>query len=139
MGVRVLIVDDFDLWRHFTVLALAVRPDIQIVGEAETGSKAVEKAMEHQPDLVILDIGLPDMNGFLVARQIRMLSPTTVIIFLTETYGRDMVAAALSTGALGYVLKSEAANDLLPAVDAALLGKRFISQKAAELSACNGR
>lgn len=131
-AVRVLIVDDFDPWRHFIVLALAVRPEIQIVGEAKDGSTAIQSAQEHHPDLVILDIGLPDIDGLQVARQINLLSPKTKIIFLTEAYRQEIVVAALSTGACGYVLKSDAARDLLPALQAVLLGNRFISPKAAE-------
>lgn len=132
MAVRVLVVDDFDLWRQFIVLALAERSEIQIVAEAENGSTAIQKAKELQPDIMILDIGLPDIDGLQVARQISVLSPKTRIIFLTETYGQDMVAAALGAGGLGYVVKSHAAKDLIPALQAVLLGDRFIGPKAAK-------
>ena len=128
-GVRVLVVDDHDQWRRYIVLALGTKPAIQIVGEAEDGKTGIQRAKEHQPDLVILDLGLPDLSGIEVARQIKLLSPKTKIVFLTMHNSQEIIDAALGAGAYGYVLKSMAASDLLAAVEAALIGNHFISQR----------
>lgn len=130
LGTGVLVVDDHDQWRRYVVFTLGIKREIQIVGEAADGMTAIRKAKEHQPDLVILDVGLPDLSGIDVARQISLLSPNTKIVFLTMHYSQDVIAAALSAGAYGYVLKSQAGRDLLPAIEAALAGNHFISQRA---------
>jgi DNA-binding NarL/FixJ family response regulator len=130
--VRVLIVDDYAPWRRFVALALTARPEIKIVGEGENGLTAIQTATELQPDVVTLDIGLPDIAGIEVARQIKILAPQTKIIFLTENCSPEIVTAALSTSAVGYVVKSHAASDLLSAMDAVLLDHFFISPKATE-------
>lgn len=127
---RVVVVDDHEQWRRYVVLTLGIKRDIEIVGEAADGITAIQKAKEHQPDLVILDMGLPDLSGIEVARQISLLSPKTKIVFLTMHDSPEVIAAALSTGANGYVLKSRAGSDLLPAIEAALAGNHFISQMA---------
>ena len=130
LSARVLVVDDHDQWRRYVVLALAAKSEYQIVAEAENGMTAIHKAKEHQPDLVILDIGLPDLSGIEVARRISLLSPKTRIVFLSMQTSQDIITAALNTGAYGYVLKCMAASDLLPAIEAALAGDHFISQRA---------
>ena len=130
LGTRVLVVDDHEQWRRYVVLTLGIKREIEIVGEAVDGITAIQKAKEHQPDLVILDMGLPDLSGIEVARQISLLSPKTKIVFLTMHDSQEVIAAALSAGAYGYVLKSRAGRDLLPAIEAALAGNHFISQMA---------
>jgi DNA-binding NarL/FixJ family response regulator len=130
-NVKVLVVDDYAPWRHFANLALAVKPEVQIVGEAYDGITAIQKALELKPDLVILDIGLPDMCGIKVAKRILEMAPKTRIVFLTESTSRDIVREALLTGAQGYVVKSFAAKDLVPAVEAILLDCYFVSAAAA--------
>jgi len=129
--VKVLVVDDYAPWRHFAKLALAVKPQVQIVGEAEDGMTAIQKALELKPDVVILDIGLPDMSGIQVSRRILEAAPKTRIVFLTENTSRDVVRDALLTGAQGYVVKSFAAKDLVPAVEAIMLNCYFVSAAAA--------
>ena len=91
------------------------------------GSEAIQKAEELNPDLILLDIGLPKLNGIEAARQIRQFSPNSRIVFLSQNNDSDIVRAALSTGALGYVHKTDAQSELLPAVDAVLRGKQFVS------------
>jgi CheY-like chemotaxis protein len=91
------------------------------------GSEAVQKARELQPDLILLDIGLPSLNGIEAARRIRSVSPNSKILFVSENHSSDVIEEALRTGALGYVVKSDAASDLLLAVEAVLQGKRFVS------------
>jgi DNA-binding NarL/FixJ family response regulator len=128
--VKVLVVDDYAPWLHFVSLALAVKPEIQVVGEAPTGLTALQKVVELNPDLVVLDIGLPDISGIRVAQQIRDMSPNIRILFLSENTCREVVRAALCTGAQGYVVKSSAGRELLPALDAVLLDCYFVSAAA---------
>jgi DNA-binding NarL/FixJ family response regulator len=106
---------------------LEERPALQIVGEVSDGLEAVRRAEELKPDLILLDIGLPTLNGIEAARQIRSLAPESKIIFLTQESSADVVEEALSLGAWGYVMKARARSDLLPAVEAVLLGKHFVS------------
>ena len=87
---------------------LQVRPKFQVIGEASDGSEAVQKAEDLKPDLILLDIGLPKLNGIEAAGTIRQVSPSSKIIFLSQNNDRDIVQAALSTGGLGYVRKTEA-------------------------------
>ena len=125
--VRVLVVDDNEPWRRFFSTALHKRPDIQVMGEVSDGLEAVQQAQQVQPDLILLDIGLPTLNGIEAARRIREVSPNSKILFVSENRSPDIVEEALRTGAGGYVVKSDAASELLPAVEAVLQGKRFVS------------
>jgi DNA-binding NarL/FixJ family response regulator len=124
---RVLVVDDVELFRKFVRETLGTRPELQIVAEVCDGLEAVHKAAELKPDLIVLDIGLPKLNGIEAARQIRQLSPSSKVVFLSQNNDLDVVQAALDTGALGYVYKANAQGELLNAVDAVLRGKQFVS------------
>jgi DNA-binding NarL/FixJ family response regulator len=106
---------------------LQARPEWQVISEASDGLEAVEKAQDLKPDLILLDIGLPKLNGIEAARQIRQLSPSSKIIFLSQNNDLDIVRAALSTGARGYVRKTDVKKELIPAMDAILRGKQFVS------------
>jgi DNA-binding response OmpR family regulator len=121
------VVDDYNDWRNQVSLLLQARPEWQVICEASDGREAVQRAEELKPDLVLLDIGLPKLNGIEAARRIRQLSPSSKIIFLSLHDSQDVVLAALSTGALGYVRKTDAGRELLPAVDAVLRGMQFVS------------
>jgi DNA-binding NarL/FixJ family response regulator len=125
--IRILVADDFEGWRRQVRLLLQPRPEWRVVAEASDGSEAIRKAEKLKPDLIVLDIGLPRLNGIEAARRIRQLSPSSKIVFLSLYNSPDVVQAALSTGALGYVRKADARSELLPAVDAALRGKQFVS------------
>ena len=137
--IRVLIVDDFEPWRRFNRLALLAYEKLQVIGEVGDGLEAVLKAQELQPDLILLDIGLPHLNGIEAARKIREVSPASKILFVSENRSLDIVEGALSTGASGYVLKADAARELLAAVGAILQGKQFMSPSLAADRLTNGR
>ena len=128
-SIRILVVDDYAPWRQFVCRTLQANPTWHVVGEAADGLEAVQQAQDLHTDLVVLDVGLPTLNGIEAARGIRELSPKSRILFLSENYSRDVAEAALSTGAGGYVAKSDAGKDLLPAVIAVLEGKRFVSAR----------
>jgi DNA-binding NarL/FixJ family response regulator len=104
-----------------------MRPELQVICEASDGFEAVQKAEELRPDLILLDIGLPKLDGIEAARRILQLSPNSKIVFLSADDSLDVVQAALGTGALGYVDKDRAISELLPAVDAVLQGAQFVS------------
>jgi DNA-binding NarL/FixJ family response regulator len=126
--IRILIVDDYKDWRRQVRLLFQARPEWQVIAEAADGPEAIQKAEELKPDLIVLDIGLPELNGIEAARQIRQLSPNSKIVFLSQNNDLDVVQAALGAGGLGYVYKTDARSDLLPAIQAVLLGKQFVSR-----------
>jgi DNA-binding NarL/FixJ family response regulator len=129
--VRVLVVDDYQDWRRFVSETLQQTGDFDIVHQACDGLEAVQRAEELQPDLILLDIGLPNLNGLEAARKIQEVSANSKILFVSENRSADIVEAALKTGSGGYVLKSDAGSDLLPGIRAVLEGKRFISASLA--------
>lgn len=120
-------VDDFEGWRRFVSSILQNEPGRHIVGEASDGLEAVKKAQELKPDLILLDIGLPNLNGIEAARQIRKAVPNSKILFLSEHDSPDIREEALRTGAGGYVVKPAAGSELSKAVEAVMQGKRFVS------------
>jgi DNA-binding NarL/FixJ family response regulator len=125
--VRVLVVEDFEPFRRFVTSTLAGLRDLQVIGEASDGLAAVQKAVELQPDLILLDIELPILNGFEAARQIRELVPESKIIFLSQESSVEVVQEALSIGARGYVVKTRAGTELLAAITAVISGGGFVS------------
>jgi len=129
--VRVLVVDDYGPWRNFAAKTLQKKPELQVVSEASDGLEAVHKAQGLQPNLILLDIGLPTINGIEAARRIIQHAPKTKILFVSEQRSPDIVKEALLTGACGYVIKSQAAAELLSAVEAVIQGKQFVSASLA--------
>lgn len=125
--VRTLVVDDFEPWRQQICSMLQQRPGFSVVAEVADGMEAVQKATELQPDLILLDIGLPTLNGIEAAHQISRLVPAAKILFVSQVSDAEVVAAALNNAAKGYVSKKDAAIDLLPAVEAILTGAHFVS------------
>jgi len=125
--VRILLVDDFEPWRRFVASLLQKNPEWQVISEVPDGLQAVQKADELQPDLIVLDIGLPKLNGIEAAISIRKVPPRSKILFLSANRSSDFVLAALDAGAQGYVVKSDGAGELLMAVEAVLKGSRFFS------------
>ena len=126
--VQVLVVDDSPSWQDFIQRHLSFYPNASIVGMEADGLEAVRKAEQLQPDLVLLDINLPSLNGIEVARQIRKVTQKSAILFLSAEDDPDIVRAAFEAGGHGYVLKHEAVLDLLIGMEAVLLGKRFSSR-----------
>ena len=124
--VKILVVDDYEPWRRFIASTLQKRPEFKIVGEGADGMEAIEKAQELQPDLILLDIGLPKLNGIKAALKIRDCAPKARILFFTENSAPDVAEEAMRTGN-GYIVKAGAAQELLPAVEAVLQGNRFVS------------
>ena len=129
--IRVLVVDDYEPWRCFFSSTLQKQPEYQVIGEVSDGLQGVHQAQQLQPDLILLDIGLPTLNGIEAARRIRKLSPRSKILFVSQESSTDVVQAALGTGAHGYVVKTDARSELLNAVNAVLRGDRFIGNRFA--------
>jgi DNA-binding NarL/FixJ family response regulator len=125
--VRVLVVEEFGLFRRVICSMLRKPPEMQIIGEASNGLEAVQKAGELLPNLILLDVGLPKLDGIEAARRIRTLSPESKIIFVSQQSDLDVMQEALNLGAQGYVVKTRVASDLLAAVEAVMFGKHFVS------------
>ena len=121
-----LVVDDYEPFRRFVCSKLESRRDLEVVGEASDGLEAVEKAQALKPDLIV-DIGLPGLDGIEAARRISRLIPTARILFVSQISDADVVQAALSNGAKGYVWKQNAAIDLMLAIETVLRGANFVS------------
>jgi DNA-binding NarL/FixJ family response regulator len=125
--VSILVADDFQPFRQFVFSTLQERPDCQVICEVADGLEAVQKARELKPDLILLDMGLPHLNGIEAAKQICQVVPGTKILFLSQNNDADVVRAALRSGGRGYVLKADAGSELWPAIEAVLQGKQFVS------------
>ena len=129
--VRVVVVDDSSEVRDVVISMVHSQPELQVVGEACDGEQAVRKIEALRPDVVLLDLGLPTLNGFEVTRIIRKTSPKSKIVFVSQESSTDVVQEALSLGAHGYVLKSDIASGLLEGVSAVLQGRHFLSKSLA--------
>jgi len=114
------VVDDFEQWRQQIRSIIETRSELHVIAEAADGLEAVQKAQELKPDLILLDIGLPNLNGLQAANRIHQVAPDAAIIFLTQNSDEELVQAALRSGAQGYVLKAKASSELLPAIEQAL-------------------
>ena len=126
-SIRIIVVEDFAPFRKFICLTLGKVPGLRIIAEVSDGQEAVQKAEELKPDLILLDIGLPTLDGIAAARQIRKLAPESKIIFVSQESSLEVVQEALNLGARGYVVKARAASDLLAAVETVLEGRQFVS------------
>ena len=122
-----LLVDDSEPFRQSLLSTLQEISGLSITGEAADGLEAVQKAESIKPDIILLDVGLPKLNGLNTAELIRKCSPESKIVFLTNETDPDVVKAALDTGALGYVHKLQTVTELRTAVEAALRGQQFVS------------
>lgn len=124
--IRILLIEDFRPWHEKVSFLLQQNPDLQVVCTATNGLDGIERARELQPDVVLLDIALPGIDGIASAKEIHRVSAQSKILFLTENRSRSVMEKALSTGACGYVLKSNALRQLLPAVEAVAAGQQYI-------------
>jgi DNA-binding NarL/FixJ family response regulator len=127
--VRVLVVDDFEPWRRHIASTLGQNPRWQIVGEAANGPDAIEKAADLQPDLILLDVGLPTVNGLEAARRILARDPSPRILFVSEHQAWEIAEDALCSGARGYICKSDAGRELSSAMEAIATGRRFVGER----------
>jgi DNA-binding NarL/FixJ family response regulator len=127
--VRVLVVDDFEPWRRHIASTLGQNPRWQIVGEAANGPDAIEKAADLQPDLILLDVGLPAVNGLEAAGRILARDPNLRILFVSEHQASEIAEDALCSGARGYICKSDAGRELSPAMEAIAAGRRFVGER----------
>ena len=125
--VRVLVVDDYELFRTFLCATLQARTMFEVVGVASDGVEAVQLALMLKPDLILLDLGLPKLNGIEAAHRILAMVPTAKILFISQMNDPDVVAAALDSGGKGYVYKQNANTELLPAIEAVLEGEGYLS------------
>jgi two-component system response regulator NreC len=125
--IRVLVVEDFEPFQDFICSTLEKKPQLQVICKAQDGSEAVRQARKLQPDLIVIDVGLPKVHGIEAVRQIREHVPKSIVLFVSQNSDADVVQRAFEVGGKGYVLKSQAGSDLLPAVEAVLRGQRFVS------------
>src|SRR6476660_395985 len=131
--LRILVADDHEIVRRGLVSLIKGHPDWEVCAEAGNGRQAVEQAKESKPDIAILDIGMPVLNGLEATRQILRDNPATRVLILTITDTDQAVQAVLDAGARGFLLKSDAARDLVTAVEALQHNKTFFTARVAEL------
>src|ERR1700752_2201548 len=136
-NLRILIADDHDLMRRGLKSLLESRPGLTVCAEAHTGREAVTKAEELKPDIVILDISMPELNGVEAARRIRKASPGTEILVLSVHYSDQLIRDILDAGVRGYIVKSDSDRDLVIAIEALANHKPFFTPRATELILSN--
>ncbi|MEZ4867480.1 MAG: response regulator transcription factor [Caldilineaceae bacterium] len=130
--ITVILADDHTVVRNGLRLLLNAQPDIEVMGEAATGREAVQLAAKLQPQIALLDIAMPDLNGIEATRQIGEVAPTTQVIILSMHAGSDYIYHALQAGARGYILKESAAEELIQAIYAVQSGNRFLNSKVTD-------
>lgn len=131
--VQLLIADDHEIVRQGIRNILQTQPGWTVCAEADNGRDAVKLAEKHRPDVIVLDLTMPELNGMDATRQIRKLCPDTRILIFTMHETERLVQEVFQAGADGYVLKSDAGNDLIKAVQAVLDGRHFYSSRIGEL------
>ncbi len=124
--IRILIADDHEIVRRGLKALLETQPGWEVVDEASNGMEAIDKAAESQPDLIILDVSLPKLDGIKVAQQVSQIRDSKVIMF-SHYDSPDLVREALANGAHGYVLKSDAGRELFAAIETVRQHKTFLS------------
>ncbi len=132
-ALRILVADDHEIVRRGVCALLKSHAEWDVCAEVADGREAVDKAKQLEPDIVILDIGMPNVNGLTAARQILQNDPQQKILFLTITDSEQIVREVLQAGARGFVLKSDAARDLLTAVEALEKNRTFFTRRVSEM------
>lgn len=135
MSLKVFVVDDHPIVRDGLLQLLRTHAGFDPIGSAASGHEALEKVLQLRPQVVILDVALPDIDGIQVATRIHAVLPGTAIVMLSMHASADFMIRALEAGALGYVLKESASEEIIDAVQAAAAGRRFLSAKAAAIVA----
>jgi DNA-binding NarL/FixJ family response regulator len=125
--VQILLVDDSLPWQRFVLTHFQTETEFKVITIAPDGLEAVQKANELRPEVILMDVNLPGMNGIEAARQIRGVSPGSKILFLSMHGDPEIVQAAFDAGGSGYVLKLDFNRDLIPAIRSILLGQQFVS------------
>ena len=128
----ILLVDDHAETREELVSLIEEQKDLTVVGQAAGGKEAVQRAEDLRPDLIVMDINMPDMNGIEATREIRASDPDVLILALSNHTGPDLVKAALDAGASGYVRKDQAYEEIIPAIRAVATGKQYIGTRVNE-------
>src|SRR5580693_9393793 len=133
MKLRILIADDHEVVRRGLCALLQTHEGWEVCGEAKDGREAVEKAKQVRPDVVILDVGMPNLNGLAATRQLLQQNPQQKVIVLTITDSDQVIREALDAGARGFVLKSDAARDLVTAVEALQRNRMFFTPRVNDM------
>jgi DNA-binding NarL/FixJ family response regulator len=126
-SASILVVEDFEPFRTLICSVLGQAPNLRVIGWESDGLQAVQRAEQLHPDLILLDIGLPTLNGLQVAKRIQKKAPNARVLFVSQELSEDVIEAALDSGGLGYVHKSQIHEELLSAIDEILAGHRFVS------------
>ena len=130
--IRVMVVDDHDMVRRGLAAFLRVKPDLKLVGEARNGQEAVDLCAERQPDVILMDLVMPQMDGATAIRLVRERCPEIQVIALTSFQEQALVEQALQAGAISYLLKNVSANDLAEAIRAAHAGRSTLAPEAVQ-------
>lgn len=126
--IRVLVVDDSQRWQVYILKRFETESDLKIVSVASEGWEAVQKAADLKPDVILMDLNLPGINGLEATRRIHAISPDSRVLFLSEQGSHEFVVAAFEAGAFAYILKSDAASDLMPGIRAILESREYVSR-----------
>jgi len=129
MSLRILVADDHEIVRRGLRAVLEAEPDLEVTDEAASGLDAVQMAERDKPDVVLMDISMPDLNGLEAARRIRHSLPSVEVLFLTMHESEQMVREGMDAGARGFLLKTDAGHELVPAVRSVSRHKPFFSPK----------
>ncbi|MCC6698422.1 MAG: response regulator transcription factor [Candidatus Hydrogenedentes bacterium] len=132
MKIRILLADDHQIFREGLRSLIERQADLEVVGDAETGRVAVKKALQLKPDVVIMDIAMPDMNGIEATHQIRAQLPDTKVIALSMHSDKRFVSGMLHAGALGYLLKANAFDEVVQATRTVMNNKHYVSGDVAD-------
>jgi DNA-binding NarL/FixJ family response regulator len=131
--VKILVADDHDIVRRGLKQLLTAHPGWEVCAEAKTGREAVALAQEHKPQVAVLDVSMPELNGLDAARRIRKLLPATEVVILTLHFSEQLVREIVEAGARAYIMKSDAEKDLIAAVEALAEHRSFFTARAGEI------